>query len=400
MERKLLSSIITDRDSFNKLNPYLDDSDWSDKGQIIWKQVVKFYECDPLAKNVDKELLKYNLRREYPKHGDMLCFVVDDLEPVSSPNVLREVLALKHRNTAIKLSNALLNGQEEEINALMDQYHLYAAGDLGNAGEDEEAETFYQTNLQEYLERNNKQGKRIKLYPKALNDAIGGKGVLPGHHLIITARPEAGKSLLAINMAACMADKGYKVLYISNEEPTLDLMFRFLSRMNGKDREWVEANIPEAQLQASKKGYNNLILHGTSRGTPKEICGLIEKFQPAVLFVDQMWKLSLPATERGSVAGISAASDFMRRMGKRYGVVAVSITQAGEHAGLIIDQDDIYMSRTSVAGDADLIIGLGINEQFERENRRMISLPKNKINGNHTHFAVRVDPKINKVFSL
>lgn len=380
--------------------PYISEADFTDKAQILYRKVVAYYEHDADAKAVDIGLLKSAVARDAPKHAKLFEQLIDELEPVSTPNLLREVVSVKLRNVSVKLSAALLQGQTPEIDALMEEYRLYAAGELSE-GSEQDAELFFKTDLVDYIAKNSRSGKHIRLYPKSLNDAIGGKGPLPGHHIIIFATPEVGKTMFAINLAAGMIRAGEKVLYISNEEPTWDVVLRFLSRMTKQDKEWVEANLNKAQAIAKPKGYDNLMVYGTARGTPKEITALVEKYKPDVVIADQMRNLQIPGTD-GETSSIAGASRFMRSLGKKYGVLAVSITQASDDASgkLMLDQNDIYMSNISVPGDADLMIGIGSDDGYAKDNKRMIHLPKNKINGAHTFFQVRVQPAISRVESM
>jgi hypothetical protein len=48
----------------------------------------------------------------------------------------------------------------------------------------------------------------------------------------------------------------------------------------------------------------------------------------------------------------------------------------------------------------DLIIGIGSNEEYDGKSWRMISLPKNKLSGEHLYFPVLIDTKINKITSI
>ena len=112
--------------------------------------------------------------------------------------------------------------------------------------------------------------------------------------------------------------------------------------------------------------------------------------------------LNIPGEEIGTVKHIETASNTMRTIAKKYGIVTVSITQAGDSAynKLVLEQGDVYFSNTGVPGSADLMIGVGINDDFEYNNKRMLSICKNKINGKHEYFPVKVDPARNLMTSI
>lgn len=400
MEKKILGACLFDRSSYIELAPYLSEEDFSDQGNILYNVITDYYEKDPETDSVDIDLLKSRIKREYPKHSKKFISVIDDLELSSFPNLITELIKFKKHTVSLKLSNALLNSNDSEVKELIDEYTSLEQGEL-ELSYSEEDEIFYQTDLASYVEEHSERTERIRLHPKALNEAIGG-GVLPGHHVVLFAPPECGKTMFAINMACGMLRDDHRVLYVSNEEPAYNVLVRFLSRMTNKGMAWIEDHPAIAEKKARSKGYDNLIIKGASPGTPKEICGLIEKYKPQIVFIDQMRLLHVPGQEIGSVLHIETAANMMRTIGKKYGIVPVSLTQAGDSAEnkLILERGDTYMSNTGVPGSADLMIGVGVNEDFDYNNKRMVNLPKNKINGLHRYFAVDVDPAKNKVMTI
>lgn len=401
MERKVLAACLYDRNNYLELSPYLEENDFSDKGNIIYKAIEDYYERDPAAADVDVDLLKAKISREYPKHAKKFHAVIDELEISSFPNLIGELIKFKKHTVSMKLSNELLNGSESRVKELMEEWETLDAGEIGTADTDTDEDIFYQTDLSEYVEQHEDKTERIALYPKSLNNSING-GVLPGHHVVLFAPPECGKTMFAISMAAGMLRAGHRVLYFTNEEPAFNVVVRFLASMTNKSMDWAEANLSRAEKLARSKGYENLIVKGAAPGTPQEICGLIEKYEPKIVFIDQMRLLQIPGQEIGTVLHIETAANMMRTIGKKYGIVPVSLTQAGEsaHNKPVLDMGDTYMSNTGVPGSADLMIGLGVNDDYEYAGQRIVSLCKNKINGNHCYFMVNVDTAKNRVRSI
>jgi hypothetical protein len=92
----------------------------------------------------------------------------------------------------------------------------------------------------------------------------------------------------------------------------------------------------------------------------------------------------------------------MRKLIKKYDLVGVSVTQAADSATnkLVLERGDVYMSNTSLPGDADVLLGIGANDEYKGMSRRMMSLSKNKPGQCHPHFPVLVDEKLSKVISI
>ena len=99
------------------------------------------------------------------------------------------------------------------------------------------------------------------------------------------------------------------------------------------------------------------------------------------------------------VVGLERAATEARNLGKRRKVLVVSISQAGDSASgkRVLDRGDVDFSNVGIPGQCDLMIGLGADENMERSNLRMISLPKNKISGDHDPIVITIDPTISKV---
>ncbi len=85
----------------------------------------------------------------------------------------------------------------------------------------------------------------------------------------------------------------------------------------------------------------------------------------------------------------------VRELGIELGCVTMSVTQAGESGQNkpVLDLGDVEWSNTGIPGAADLMVGIGVDPNLAADNRRMLSVPKNKVSGKHGAFIVWVDPK-------
>ena len=61
---------------------------------------------------------------------------------------------------------------------------------------------------------------------------------------------------------------------------------------------------------------------------------------------------------------------------------------------------DVYFSNVAIQGAVDVMIGLGMNDEYDRANRRMISLAKNKLSGNHEPFPVIIQPELSRILNV
>jgi predicted ATP-dependent serine protease len=239
----------------------------------------------------------------------------------------------------------------------------------------------------------------IEVWPPTLNARLDG-GVKPGHHLIVFARPEMGKTMAVIEMMAGFVSQGLTVLYVGNEDPISDVNMRIVNRLSLMNKFEVLNNPVEADTKAREAGYDLLIMASLTPGTPREITALIEEHQPDVLVLDQLKNLNM--LNDNKVLALEEAAQQARQWAKRYSCVVVSVTQAGDSASgkAILDMGDVDWSNTGIPGACDLIIGLGAAERNLQRGELVISLPKNKISGKHEYFAVLADPTLSQLIPL
>jgi len=392
MEKKLLAAVIADRGIFEQLLSTNIEKELSDPIKIIYNEVHKYYDKDSSALSVDTDLIKQSIERKYPKHYKALNSILDGLGDVSGINVLDTYIALRKNSIGLKLSSALLNTDEERVASLIEEYQSVSSVHEETAGSDE---VFIGANLKDLgIEAE----REFILYPKSLQERTRGAG--RGHHILIYARPEAGKSLVSINLGATQAKNGHRVLYIGNEDPPSDMLLRFISRLSGMNRDEAIADMDTAYAKAMENGYGNLIFIPMAPGTIPQIVKAVQKYTPDVLIVDQIRNLDVGA--EGLVHILEKAAVEIRNIAKKYKLLAVSVTQAGDSATdkLVLSMNDIDSSKTGLPAALDLMIGVGNNPDFERSNRRMYSLPKNKLGNVHEHFPVVVDPSLSKVNSI
>ena len=65
-----------------------------------------------------------------------------------------------------------------------------------------------------------------------------------------------------------------------------------------------------------------------------------------------------------------------------------------------MDLGDVDYSNTGIPGQADLMIGLGANDNHKAAGEIVISLPKNKVSAVHEAFAVSTEPHLSKILSI
>lgn len=399
-EQHVLSSCIKDRGAWAKIADHVERDDLSEQGWFVWESIGHYYDADGGAERIDPDLLADAVARRVSadKHKETFRNIVSDLSTFdsSAANVVTDLLETKRQRIGNELAAALLAGQPAE--ELFDQYDkLLGATELqpDEPGE----ETRQGMSVADLVGNGFRQEGLVRVLPESLNRRLDG-GVRPGHHIVLFARPEMGKTMMTIEMMAGFLMQGLTVLYIGNEDPIDDVNLRIINRLAGMTKAEVFDDPAEADNRCRAQGYDNLILAGLAPGTPREITGLIEEYKPDVLVLDQLRNLNMHDDNR--VLQLEKAATQARNWAKRYSCVVVSVTQAGDSADgkAILSLGDVDYSNTGIPAQADLMVGLGANSQNAARGEVVISLPKNKITGSHEHFAVLAEPHLSKFVSM
>lgn len=380
---------------YDQVKQVLGPEDLSIQSSLIFGEIEEYYDADGDASSVDKDLLCASLLKRYPKHGKEFETLVKELQYPDSPNNFIKILReYKQHNVGVELAGLLLNPKVngDKIKSYVDLYMNLDEEDTASSG-------IVGRSVLELTKVFRRDGLN-KLYPKSLNDALDG-GVPDHTHIGVIARPETGKTLFGISNACGYARNNHKVLYIGNEDPVDAYLFRIISRLTERTRQEILSNPEEAAEKADKSGYSNIIFDDEVPCTFPRIEKLIKKHAPKLVIIDQLHQVYIAKTD-GATEQLSRATKEARRLCKKYPIVMISFTQAGDSGSnkLVLDMGDTYQSNTSFPGDVDVFIGIGTNQAYTESNRRMLNLAKNKISGNHTHFPIMIDASISKVLSI
>lgn len=397
MELKLLASLAKSREAFVQVEEFVSSKDFSPMGAEIFKDISNFYELDDETDAVDLDIIKEKIsRRLKGQHiKDKLSDIFKEIESstVSPSNVVLELIEQKREQVGHDLANAILTGDKRQVPLLLDEYkQLTEAEDLGV----NDVEEYNNASLADVVSTHFSEESLIKVSPKSLSERLGG-GLRRGHHVVVVALSETGKTLLSIHLAVGVARKGQKVLYINNEEPIRDIILRSVSCMSGKTTPEVIGSPEEAEAIARKIGYGNIVFAGLEPGTLWEINALVKKHKPDVLVVDQIRHVKAKSENR--TTQLEAVAQGIRNIARQHDLVAISITQGADSARdrLVLDMGDVDSSNVGIPGACDVMLMMGSNEEYRRIDARMLTLAKNKVNGRHDSWPISIIPSISRV---
>ena len=368
--------------------------------------IGEFYSRDNAAAGVSWPIIK---TRVYANSGGtkkqddtiegFFSEVENVAEEISQDNLLSALMAVRKRKLREDLLMALASRGAPNEKELLEEYLELRDAETVSVqdahGQDEESGVFCGADILSYNTQDDS-ASRISVPILSMAKALGG-GPKRKNHMLILARPEAGKTAFCITLVSGFIKEGHKVLYITNEEVPEDYIIRLMCCVVGRKEEIIRGNWDKAVSAALARGYGNLVLASLCPGTPKEIEDLVKEYEPDVLIVDQIRNLNMGSTSR--VENLEDAGKFMRNMARRYNMLAVSVTQAGDSADnrLVLTMGDCDHSNTGLPGSTCIMVGLGVNSDYMATNRRVISFIKNKVTGDHGNYTVRIIPELSRI---
>lgn len=401
MESQILHAAIKSRDSFDLIEAYLNPRSYSKEFQVILGKIKEYYQRDRDSKAVNEvqfmELVLQSIPNE--KHQARFRGIIEEAIGVETSigNMDELIIGARKNEVADKLAVKLGNRDPAAAELIQEYNKLSQASSLRDL-EENDIETITSSDMAAIIRAITTGRGTLKLYPAALDKRIEG-GLRGGHHVTTFAPPEMGKTGLNVTIAAGFARQDALGLYIGNEDPAKTIYFRLLSCMSGMTKAEINNNPELAMNRAKARGIDNVILLGLTPGTINEIDALMEEYEPKWVIVDQLLNLKVKAESRTNELEMAARG--IRTLGKKHDCVMVSTTQAGDSAEgkAMLTMGDVYMSNTGIPGAADLMLGIGASAEQLQQGYRTISVPKNKINGDHNPVVVRFNPALSRYIS-
>lgn len=403
MEKQLLGVSMKSRRDYNLVRSYIDinGKQYSKPFQLLMGMVGDYYTRDSSADFVIPEVLGTQVIETLrnSKHVDVFDTMIAESAAVGhEANVRIAILSAKQQELGDRLAVAITTGGAD-VDVLMQEYkdlrNMTTLEDLTDKG----LEVYADIDLASLMQHEFDPENLIKIYPKSLNDRLDG-GAKRQHHITVFGRPESMKTGTAINISSGVARQGKKALYFINEDPASSVIMRHVSNLSGMTKHQIKDNPRLAQDRAYDNGFGNVIIISCAPGTLGQLEAYTEKYLPDVIVIDQLRNLKVKADNR--VNQLEYAATGARNLAKQANVLAISITQAGDSGDnkAVLEMGDVDFSNTGIPAQADLMIGVGVTPELEAEGLRMLSMPKNKISGDHGSIPVRVVPQLSRVNSV
>ena len=233
---------------------------------------------------------------------------------------------------------------------------------------------------------------------KALQESVG--NIMKGDFIAIAAYVGSGKTTMLVSEAVHMVDhipEDEYILWFNNEEGGSKVRKRLAQSVTGMSKEEALKN-PTLFLSEYKKSAvrDRIKVYDKGSITTYDILQTIKRYPPALIIIDQLYKVNFPGTQvENEVTRLANIFNWGRDLCKTYAPV-ITVHQADSTAAgqLWIEKNQLHGSKIGMPGEMDVIITLGANYDPRYENIRGLYTPKNKLTGLESYKKlVKLDPE-------
>lgn len=384
--------ILEDRDTYHEYREHLPEETFSPVSRRLLGYIDTYWQRYPEERIIEWEsfgewLSNYAASKD--THLDAMVQLCTTTAKVEAREPARDIL-----NRAVEQDIAeQIEGHIEKdgeinptyIRGLVEKLEVFKSSDL-SASEYE-----VDTDIENVLRNSHITDEGLEFSLEILQRSVG--PLRPGDTMYVVKRPEVGGTSFLVHQTGHMMRNSPEstAVIFSNEEDGNRVMIRLYQSVLG----WTTKDILADPAKA-KSEYESImgsldrirIVH-TSQLHRKDCERAIERYNPDLIVFNMLSKISGFGSSRvqNDVDIYSNQGMWMRELANSYNCAAMTAWQAGgqAHGKAWLETDDMYMSKTGLPAEADLILGIGkVIDTSVPENHRYLHLSKNKLPGSST----------------
>jgi hypothetical protein len=404
-EKRIVASCLKSREAFDKIRIAVDLSKMTVYSSYLIDIIEEYYSRDKDAKSIDRDFLLEKIAASFVDHPKKAALYAEHAKEcigldVSALNIAELILETKTRESAAELIQILADTDRSKQDLLTEiDRHKTLLGYASGPSEGRDSEILHNVSVKEINSTVLDKDGRVKILSKTLTDALDG-GLMPGNTVWIYGRPEVGKTALFLSCARTFVKQGLDGIIFENEDPLRSDVERFQGCLTGMPRLDRLRDPDAAEKVLEAQGYGRARFIALTPGSVEQIDDYCREFKPKWIVVNQLRNLRTKAENRTNQ--LEAIASGLRTVAKARSLILLGVTQAGDSGTnkLVLEIGDVDSSNTGVPAQADVMIGIGMNPEFEKAGHRMIALPKNKLSGQHLFFPMKLNPQTSRYEDL
>lgn len=399
------------RENFQRFRPYIKEHALSKEALRIFNTIDEFFKAYPGVAELDWEAFEtwfFAMKASRMSKDDLPVFraIFKNLrtKPVSvvADDILRHYItkdyATRVANEALKIGE----GKVSDLDSIAELCQLHDK-EVGRALT--LSDLFETGGVSDAVSKASEPGLEWRL--EELNISAG--PLRQGDFVVVAARPEVGKTTFLASEVSHMASQikdDRPVIWVNNEERSAKVDSRIKQAAIGlsmRDIVADQAAADAAYLKLMGKSDRILVLKNEAMNDVGKLTRLFRELKPALIVFDLLDKVDgFDESEREDIV-LGKKYKWARNLAHEYGpVLAGSQASDAAEGQRWIYQNQLRGSRTDKAGEADLIIGIGMDHSVPDPNARFIHCMKNKLYGGprsvekdrHGKWEVSIKPEI------
>lgn len=400
-----LLRLMGSRESFDKYYQFITEPAVLDETWAILEGVKEYYSTHPASTEVNWTgfrsgyLLKLAAKVGPVAtgiHGQIIDALIADPKPTEKSNELVEYFVGMYHATRVREHvDKILGGRKadlEDVQGIITEYQ-------------KDKSLVAHENLEDVLCFSDMEAVYDKIYRSSglewrledLNVSVG--PLHGGDQVCVVACPNVGKTRFITSEITHFVTQleEPRILFVNNEE-TKEAIWNaiYCSYFNLEDDE-VLKNVKKLEERWDKEvGKESIGVYQRSDATTADVERIIKAYRPQVVVYNQLYKVHLPGRNLKATEAeqYRLTYQFGREMADKYDCISLPVHQAGALAAgeKWVMQEHMYGSKTGVAGECDVIIGIGKTYDPTMSERRFINIARNKLpSGPRTIPSLRED---------
>lgn len=389
----IVVSLLSTREQYNKFKPLLDrlrnSLPHQEKGLL--DDVGHYYSSLPSTETLDRSkfsLWLFAVRRPAcsPEDKELLIRLLEHTEyDQESADVLYKSLRDRHiLEKCLLTTEDILSGGSTKTVEDLKAFLLELEESVSDVDDNNIVSSYVPDLINQVL------GDGLDWKQVWMNQSCG--PLRKGDFVCLVARPDTGKTSFLAGQANAFAKQlpeGKSILWFNNEQEGRKVKLRILQEATelvnaDMRRDWERV---DKLYRAAIGPLDRIIvvdMATLSRYDVEEYC---KKYDVAAIVIDQLWKVRGFGDDISDVKTQTRIANWAREMAKSVApVIGVYQADSSAEGSQYFDMSKIYMSKTAVQGEADLIICMGRSHEAGKEKSRFMSFPKNKMSGGGSYF--------------
>ena len=401
-----LLKLMGTREQFEKYNHFITEPAVLEETWLLLSGIREYYSDHPASTEIDwstfrvSYLLKMTAKLGAVStglHAKIIDAIIADPTPTEKSNELIEYFVGMYHSTKVREHvDKILGGRSAELSDVSDLIKNYQK-DVALVSEDNLEDALYFPKMSEVYEKIYRSGG-LEWRLEDLNVSVG--PLHYGDQVCVAACPNVGKTRFITSelthFITQLDPDDRRVLFVNNEETKEAICNAMYCSYFDLEDDTVLKNVAKLEERWDREvGPNAFAVHQDASATTREIEKLIRAYDPKVVVYNQLYKVHLPGRSTATEAEqYRQTYQFGREMADKYQHVSIAAHQAGALAAgeKYVLQEHMYGSKTGVAGECDVIIGIGKVYDPTMKDTRWLNIARNKLpSGPRTVPSLRED---------